>query len=116
VGFWLFLFILLWAISGIYLCLPRAVNAVVNFFDPVDPSSSAIRLSDTILAGLAELHFGRFGGKFTKAVWVVFGLAPATLFATGSIMWWNRFLHNRFRRRSVSAPKAEAKADTSGNH
>jgi uncharacterized iron-regulated membrane protein len=98
VGFWLFLFVLLWAVSGVYLCFPRAFNVVVNFIHPADPSSDAIRLSDTLFAALAAAHFGRFGGKFTKTIWVIAGLAPATLFLTGTVMWWNRVVRSSLRR------------------
>ncbi len=98
IGFWLFLFILLWAVSGVYLCFPRACTAIVNFIHPVDPNSDAIRFSDTFFAALAAAHFGRFGGTITKTVWVIAGLAPATLFLTGAVMWWNRVLRSRLKR------------------
>ena len=65
---------------------------------------------DDALYWLAFLHFGRIDGigivcdgpgicdQTVKAVWAIFGLAPAVMFVTGSIMWWNRVLH-RWRRR-----------------
>lgn len=47
---------------------------------------------------LAEaLHFGRVGGSFTQALWVLFGLSPALLMLTGYLMWWNRSLSKRFK-------------------
>jgi uncharacterized iron-regulated membrane protein len=40
------------------------------------------------------LHFGEFFASDwpLKVVWVVIGLAPAFLFVTGALMWWNRVL------------------------
>ena len=42
-------------------------------------------------------HFGRVGGSFTQALWVLFGLSPALLMLTGYLMWWNRSLSKRFK-------------------
>jgi uncharacterized iron-regulated membrane protein len=97
-GFWFFLFVLLWGVSGIYLCFPRAFNVAVNFFNPLAPGSHVIRGGDVGLYWLSRLHFGRFAGGFVKAVWVVVGLVPATLFLTGVLMWWNRVVRNRLRQ------------------
>jgi uncharacterized iron-regulated membrane protein len=33
----------------------------------------------------------------TKAIWSAFGLAPAAMFATGAIMWWNRLVRTRWQ-------------------
>lgn len=96
-GFWLFLFVLLWGISGIYLCFPSIFNMALNFFDPLAPTSHVTRAGDVGLFWLSRLHFGRFSGGFVKAVWVVVGLVPATMFVTGALMWWNRVLRNRLR-------------------
>lgn len=43
------------------------------------------------------VHFGSFGGWFTKVVWVLLGLMPAGLWGTGLLLWWNRELRQRFR-------------------
>jgi uncharacterized iron-regulated membrane protein len=53
---------------------------------------------DRILLWLARLHFGDFGGAGVKALWAAVGLAPALLFVTGFLMWWNRVLSKRWRR------------------
>ena len=34
-----------------------------------------------------------------KTIWAVMGLAPAILFATALVMWWNRVLSPLFKRR-----------------
>ena len=43
---------------------------------------------------LGRLHFGRYGGLPMKTAWAV-GLAPAALFVTGAIMWWQRVVRPR---------------------
>ncbi len=45
------------------------------------------------------LHFGTFGGNFTRILWILMGLAPATLYVTGLLMWWNRSILPAVRRR-----------------
>ena len=84
VGFWCFAFVLIWGVSGIYLCLPGALDPVL---------SSDIRLWFT------RLHFGRFN-RVTEAIWSLLGLAPALLALTGALMWWNRVLRKRLGQRS----------------
>jgi uncharacterized iron-regulated membrane protein len=80
-GFWCCLVILMWGISGIYFSFPEPFSAFVG---------------DTTLLLLSRLHFGRFGW-FTEGIWTIFGLVPAVLFVTGSLMWWNRKLRKRPR-------------------
>jgi len=53
---------------------------------------------DKIIRWFSYLHFGNFGGWPSKALWVVIGLAPAFLFVTGVLMWWNRVLGPATRR------------------
>jgi uncharacterized iron-regulated membrane protein len=101
IGFWAFLFVLVWGISGIYLVFPHPFMAVVDFIEPLDPSSLTPRRGDVALEWLAKLHFGRFAGIKTKWVWTTMGLVPAVLFVTGALMWWNRVLRparDAFRR------------------
>ena len=47
---------------------------------------------DKIVRWFTLLHFGTFGGWPVKALWTLLGLAPAVLFITGFLMWWNRVL------------------------
>ena len=53
---------------------------------------------DKVMRWFGYLHFGNFGGALVKVLWTVFGAAPALLFVTGSLMWWNRSLSKRFRK------------------
>ena len=79
------------------------VVGVRSFEDPL--------LGDAILQWFGKLHFGNFGGMPVKILWTVFGLSPALLFATGSIMWWNRVASKRWRamRARQRAPETAAR-------
>jgi uncharacterized iron-regulated membrane protein len=72
---------------------------------------------------MAYLHFGRICGigipckgpglcdQTTKAVWALFGLAPAVMFVTGALLWWSRVLRPRMGR----APQAARSGAASGS-
>jgi uncharacterized iron-regulated membrane protein len=32
-----------------------------------------------------------------KSLWAVFGLAPAAMFVTGAVMWWNRVARKKLK-------------------
>jgi len=103
IGFWSFGFILVFVISGIYLTFPQPFQDLADRLDPVNGG-------DQVIFWLAILHFGRINGigfpcggrpglcdQTTKAIWALFGLAPAAMFATGAILWWNRVLRPRWQ-------------------
>ena len=102
VGFWTFAATFVFALSGIYLCFPEPFHAFADWLQPGSASSTGERLMDTVLYWLAFLHFGRINGigifcdgpglcdQVVKATWALFGLAPAAMFVTGMVMWWNR--------------------------
>ena len=81
IGIWCSLFVFLWGISGIYLCFRGGLSSLGD---------------GQFLYWIAQLHFGRFNG-FTKPLWTIAGLAPAVLFVTGALMWWNRVLRHKIR-------------------
>jgi uncharacterized iron-regulated membrane protein len=83
-GFWCFLLVLIWGMSGIFLCFPGVLTSVV---------------SSALVSWINRLHFGRFGW-FTQILWTFLGLAPAVLFITGVLMWWNRVLRKALAHRS----------------
>jgi uncharacterized iron-regulated membrane protein len=92
-GFWTFLFIFMWAISGVYFVWPDYFSAIVDYFEPFDPTQEeGRRVGDGVLRWIARLHFGRFGGWSVKTIWAIVGLIPPALFVTGALMWWNRVL------------------------
>jgi len=102
-GFWSLAFILLFAVSGIYFGFPEAIEDFALHVQPV------IGSTDRFFYWLAILHAGRINGigfpcggpgvcdQSIKAIWAFFGLAPAAMFATGAIMWWNRVLRPRWQ-------------------
>lgn len=93
-GFWLFLFLAMWGISGLYLGVPEPFSDFVNYIS--DPNAVGERPGDFVLRWLTRLHFGRWREQpWLKAVWAVIGLAPALMAATGVIMWWNRVVRRR---------------------
>jgi uncharacterized iron-regulated membrane protein len=82
VGFWCILFVLIWGISGIWLCFPGTLDSL---------------FSDELRLWITRLHFGRFNGA-TEVLWTILGLAPGILAITGALMWWNRVLSKKLRR------------------
>jgi uncharacterized iron-regulated membrane protein len=111
VGFWTFVFIVVFALSGLYLSLPDGFHELADRLQPPTAENAGSRFVDGVLYWLAFLHFGRINGigipcsgpglcdQATKAVWALFGLAPAVMIVTGSIMWWNRKVGPRLKRR-----------------
>jgi uncharacterized iron-regulated membrane protein len=97
-GFWLFLFALMWGISGFYLGVPEPFTDLVDKFS--DPNAEfGERTGDVVLMWLSRLHFGRWrNNEPLRALWAIVGLVPAILFVTGVIMWWNRTLRPLLRR------------------
>lgn len=90
-GFWFFVMITLWAVSGIYLSFPSPFMAVVNtFFGPELHELQMSRPIDVVIEWMVRLHFGRWRSHTLKVVWVIIGLIPTVMFATGAVMWWNR--------------------------
>jgi uncharacterized iron-regulated membrane protein len=53
---------------------------------------------DVIMEWVAPLHVGNFGGTAVRVLWMVLGLAPPLLFATGFTMWWQRVVRPRWMR------------------
>ena len=110
-GFWSFGFLLIFSLSGIYLCFPESFHAYADRLWPVTQENAGRRLIDSVLYWLAFLHFGRVNGiglpcdgpglcdQSVKAVWAFLGLAPAAMFVTGATMWWNRVLRRWLRKR-----------------
>jgi uncharacterized iron-regulated membrane protein len=88
-GFWCFLFVFMWGISGIYFAFPQPFNDIVDTFEPA--SSEKLRFGDLVLTWLSNLHFGRFNA-FTESIWFLVGLVPAALAFTGIFMCCHRIL------------------------
>ncbi len=110
IGFWSFGFVLLFAVSGIYLGIPEPFLDLADRLEPPAAANAGVRIGDQVIYWLAYLHFGRINGigipcggpgfcdQATKAIWAIFGLAPAAMAVTGALMWWNRVLRPRLAR------------------
>ena len=42
-GFWTFAFVFMWALSGVYLVFPSPFSALVDYLDPLDEQTFALR-------------------------------------------------------------------------
>jgi uncharacterized iron-regulated membrane protein len=110
IGFWTFAFILLFAVSGVYLGNPERFQDIADRIEPLTDANLRTRTVDQAIYWLAYLHIGRINGigipcrgpgicdMTMKLLWAVFGLAPAVMFVTGGLMWWNRVVRKRLRR------------------
>lgn len=108
-GFWSFGFLLIFGVSGIYLGNPQPFQDLADRIEPATAANAGVRAVDQIIYWLAYLHFGRVNGigipcsgpglcdKATKFTWAAFGMAPAAMFITGAVMWWNRVLRKKLR-------------------
>jgi uncharacterized iron-regulated membrane protein len=95
IGFWCWLLVMTWGISGIYFCFPVLFGPSVHVF------------AGLFLSWIAQLHFGRFNW-FTESLWTLFGLVPGISAITGALMWWNRVLGKKFRHPYRQAEGASA--------
>lgn len=125
VGFWSLLFVLAFGLSGIYLAFPDRVQDIADWIEPLTADNLKTRAGDRIIYWLAYVHFGRINGigipchgpgvcdQATKATWALFGIAPAAMFVTAAIMWWNRVVRPRWKaltRAEVSGPESKSPA------
>ena len=112
IGFWTLGFIVLFGLSGAYLGNPEPFQDLADRLDTPTAANAGTRIVDQVIYWLAYLHFGRINGigipcrgpglcdQTTKLIWALAGLAPATMFVTGTVMWWNRVVRKKFRRNS----------------
>ena len=87
-GFWIFPFLLMWGISGIYFAFPNYFSSVLAFFDPGD------QYYDVVLLWLSNAHFGRFGWV-TEVLWSTIGLAAALLSISGVFVCCHRMIFKK---------------------
>jgi len=91
-GFWLFIFVFVWALGGIYFAFPDVFNALADAFKVGEEETPPSLLVQDGLAILARLHFGRAYGLTIKILWGILGLIPLVLLVTGVLMWWWRVI------------------------
>lgn len=102
VGFWFAAIVLLWGVTGVYLCFSGPLGEFADRLEPLTEANAGFRVVDRITYWLAYLHFGRFGGRIPgcgpicasmfKIIWAAFGLTLPVMFVTGAVMWWTRVL------------------------
>jgi uncharacterized iron-regulated membrane protein len=92
-GFWSFALLFVWAITAIYFAFPVPVEKTIDYFDA--DLSDGDRPGEAVLLWLIQLHFGRFGGLWIRALWALLGLVPAILFISGFVVWWTRVVRRR---------------------
>lgn len=126
-GFWTFAILLMWGVTGGYFVFPQPFRAAIELFTPINPPSTfqpvpsgqfaatpdggpgnaiqprfrrrrRLTLGARILRGFSYAHYGNFAGWGVKTLWVLLGLAPAVLFSTALLMWWNRVVGPALRR------------------
>lgn len=91
------------------------------YFEPADGKLiRSARFSEVSAATKAvllmyPLHFGRFGGLWGRfwflavmVLYVLLGLAPPALMVTGALMYWNRSLSKKWKRRQVKQEISQA--------
>jgi uncharacterized iron-regulated membrane protein len=92
-GIWSFALLFVWAITAIYFAFPEPFERTIDYFD--DDLNDLERPGEPVLLELIQLHFGRFGGLPVRFLWLVLGLVPTALFATGVVLWWTRVVRRR---------------------
>lgn len=89
-GFWSFLLLFMWALTGIYFAFPDLFMALAESFQDGDNETARSLLIQDAIAAVTRLHFGRAYGLLVKALWVVLGLVPCVLAITGVMVWLDR--------------------------
>ena len=110
IGFWSLGVIAMFGLSGAYLGNPDPFQNLADWLEPLTAANAGLRIGDKVIYWLAYLHFGRIGGIAipcsvrsglcdwaTKSVWTLLGFAPAAMFVTGAVMWWNRVVRTAVR-------------------
>ena len=113
VGFWTAPAVLVFGVTGVYLGFPSWFADLADRLEPQTDDNIGTRVVDAVTYWLGALHFGRFGGGTTKALWALLGLMPVVLLVTGALMWWNRVL-GPFARRQLGARSRTAVGGATG--
>jgi uncharacterized iron-regulated membrane protein len=84
-----------WARTGDHQVHVDPYSGVVLAVDSPAAAPAGLRL----IRAMGPVHFGTFGGWFTRIIWLLLGFAPLVLFVSGILMYWNRVLRKRLTRR-----------------
>ena len=60
-------------------------------------------LGARLVSAMAPLHYGSFGGHWTRVLWIFMGLVPGVLSISGFLMWWNRVIAKRLQPSNAAA-------------
>ena len=82
----------------------RYTGALLQVTRPDAPRKAG----DRVIEWLGPLHTGNFGGTIVKSLYVVVGLAPALLFVTGFVIWWQRVIARRCALSALTAAAPES--------
>ena len=82
--------------------LSRSIHGAVL----ADAAATRRTVGDLVMAWVAPLHVGNFGGNAVRVAWLILGMSPPVLFVTGFIMWWTRVVRPRWIRVSQQATEA----------
>jgi uncharacterized iron-regulated membrane protein len=104
-----FAILFVWALTAIYFAFPEPVEGTIDYFD--DDLTDAVRPGEWVVIEAVQLHFGRFGGLGVRFLWLLLGLIPTVLFATGFVLWWTRVVR---RRQALAADERRAELSTAG--
>ena len=108
IGFWVFLLMLIWGISGIYLGIPDPFTETSAYFAGPNGDGKIGLWIEEVMLWMTRLHFGRWRNMPLQILWVILGLVPAVLFVTGTIMWWQRVIRKRNPETGQRVVKATA--------
>ncbi|MBC2607852.1 PepSY-associated TM helix domain-containing protein [Pelagicoccus albus] len=61
-----------------------------------------------VVDAFEPLHFGGFGGLFTKTLWCLAGLSPAALSITGAMMYFKRKRPKRLRQKPEASLESQS--------
>ncbi len=50
--------------------------------------AAELPLASRVFGAFAPIHYGEFGGLWSKVLWSLLGLVPSVLFVTGLPAWW----------------------------
>jgi uncharacterized iron-regulated membrane protein len=62
-----------------------------------------------IVDSFRQLHFGTFGGLFSRIIWFVVGIIPAILTVTGLYMWFKRRKAKQAKKNKIAKRLQERK-------
>jgi uncharacterized iron-regulated membrane protein len=91
-GFWMFLLVFMWTLTGVYLSFP---DFFAQFLYSPDGGRGPYAGIEPALRWFVRLHFGRTFGVPVKLAWALLGLVPTIMFGSALLVWWQRIVRRR---------------------